>query len=315
MPPKKKQSGQKATTQPRAVTPVGARRSTSKATTQKADNRDVARLSSIGEDSEDSEDFENYRQWLQRAGEESHETTLSQAREYWKLLPEERAAAFADAVRALQNEEGVRHEAEVALRELLRRVSAFKYSDERRDQRRVGREAGDLYQDLVVELEVWQSVTEGVLSRLDAVEDTVAEMPQEGPHSLLEAFHKGLKKQIKAVLKEIGSWITEIQQIPHNEVWTLEYIQRIQGSARDIEIYLSTAKPSSQPLAGSSSSSSKRKRQGDAEGSSPKVPRGSEHTDVAGNGSAKVAPHNLSSIPPDFMQRVGTVNKPTLRDL
>ena len=284
MPPKKAPSKQKATAQPQNPYGAGpAKRSTTKGATKKAPGRATAQPKTLSHDN-----YDDYRQWVRRADKDDPEVSLSTIHEEWKGLPDDSAAVFAGAVRAFQDEEGVRTAAESDLRKVLQRLSEFQYSDEQRsDRRRLGKEAGSLHHDLVLELEVWQSTTEDVLSRLGAVENALVEMPQEGLHALLESYHKGLREQIQAAHENIGSWIEAIQQVAPDGVWTLENIQALQDSAKAIEVYLATADSSSNPPAGRSSSSSKRKRQDDIGEPSPKAPRRTENHDVVGSGSAK----------------------------
>ena len=290
MPPKKTQSRQKATTQPRAATPVGAKRSTSKAATQKVDNRDVAPLSPIAEDSDDSDgsnDFDDYQQWLQRAGEGIHEITLSEARKYWELLPEERATAFAGAVSEFQVDESVQAVAENDLRELLQEVSKMELDHERHAWRRISRDAERLYKEVVKALGIWGIATEKVLLQLGAVDTALTTMPKEELQSLLETYQHRLKGSIESAHGRIGSWIQIFDGLAPDQVWTLESIQRFQDSARNMENDILTAWPSLRSSAVSSSSPSKRKRNDDAEGSSSKVPRRSRDLNVTHSGSAK----------------------------
>ncbi|GAB7322032.1 hypothetical protein MBLNU13_g03081t2 [Cladosporium sp. NU13] len=231
-------------------------------------------------ESPDHDDFDEYQQWIRRADKDDPEVSLRMIREQWDGLPDDRAAAFAAAVRDFQVDEGVKTFAETELRQVLQQVSNFELGDQRHDRRKLSGAAANLHKALVKTLGVWQLATRDLLSRLDALDTELTTMPREGLQSLLETYQRRLRDSIVSAQALIGPWIQVFGQFATDQLWTPENIQKLQDSARGLESDLITARSSLQSLPEIGSSPSKRKRNGDAERSRSKVPRRSRDPDV-----------------------------------
>jgi len=302
MAPKRAQPGRKASAQPKPAAATGLQRSPIKPAKKKATNSASAPPQSPADDILDG--FDEYRQWVRRANNDAQEISFSQVHGDWQGLPEDHAAAFAVAVRAFQGAEPAQTAADFELRKILQQVSNFQYGDVKRRQRDTSRAAQTLYSALIHTLRSWRSATGAVLSRLYAVESALATMPQEGLHSLLETYQKGLREQIEAVDEKIEFWIDDLRVIPNGDLWTFENFERVQDAAKGIKSDLSIAGLSSLSPAESSSSSSKRKREGDAGEPSPRAPR----VIRSGNARSGAAPsHQRSSEPRATSQNQGQV--------
>lgn len=285
MAPKNPQSKRKAPAQPKFAVLPGLQQSPTK--TGKKEAAGLATVQPEPSAHDEPSDFDHYQEWVLGANENNPEIPLPMIQGEWGRLSNDGAAAFVNAVRAFQDAERSQIAVDAELHEVLQKVSAFQYSDESRRARETSRLAESLYTDLVQILRSRQPTTHKVLSRLAAVEKALATMPKEGFHSLLEAYHRKLREQIDAADERTEFWIEDLREIPHGVLWTPENFSKVQDVATGIKGELPTAGVSSRLPAGSSSSSSKRKRQGDTEDSISKVPRGFSNADVAQSGSAR----------------------------
>ena len=284
MAPKSKTEN-KASAQPKSAALPGLQRSPTKLGKKKA--ADLADAQPGPSVHDDIDDFDHYREWVRRADKNNPEIPLSRIRGEWGRLPDDGATAFAEAVRDFRDAEDLQPLAEVELREELQRVSEFKHGEERHDQRKFGREARERHKALRGELKLCQETAEAVLVQLNYVDAALVTMPREGLQLLLATYQEQLRKSINSAKRQFETWIQDLDRLSPGGVWTPEDTQKFQDHAKVIERGLSTTGLSSQPAVGSSSSSSKRKRQGDTEEPNAKAPRISSNPDVAGSGSAQ----------------------------
>ena len=219
---------------------------------------------------------------------------MSRIREDWEGLSEDHAATFGRAVRAFEVAEEVQAAAEVELRKALQDASTFDFmqGEGRRSPRTIARDAKRLNTALIKALAVWRAATEDLRLEMDGVDGALVERPegglQSGLQSTLQAYQQRLRESIEAPKERMQYWAEDNDTFGDDADWTPDFIQTFKEYAKAIERDLSPAEPSSNPVAGDSRSSSKRKRQGedDAEPSS-KALRNSKNANASRSGGAK----------------------------